>query len=149
MSTVSRTLARLAGASVVALVIASLVIVPVAAKGPKGGSGTAGSGSITGVKMIVDQNGNGAPNWADTITFTFTSTNPKPYITLNCTTASGSGYTSTHLMYWPNVFNDPGYFSLQSPSWMSGGASCTALLYGTNSSGNGTLLNSYGFSVAA
>jgi len=149
----SHTLVAVVRAGLVATLVAGLLAgTAFAAKGgggKPGGGGTSGSGSITAVRMVYDQNANGAPNWADQITFTFTSSNSKPYITLTCSTSAGMVASSSHLMYTPNIWNDPGIFSLQSPSWMGGAASCTAVLYGTTSTGGSVRLASMTFGVAA
>jgi hypothetical protein len=148
----SHTLLALVRAGLVATLIAGLVVgTAFAAKGggKPGGGGTASGGTISAVRMVYDQNANGAPNYADQITFTFSTSNTKPYITLKCSTSAGLVYSSSHLMYTPNIWNDPGIFYLTSPSWYGGAASCTAYLYGTTSSGSTVFLATYGFSVGA
>src|SRR5215212_1686351 len=81
----------------VALVVA-LAIVPaaIAAKGgggPKGGGGTSGSSSISLAPLVYDANGNGLPNWSDTVTFNFATSATQPYIHLVCS-GNGVGYDS-------------------------------------------------------
>ena len=146
----SHTLIALVRAGLIATVIVGLVASTAfaARSGKPSGGGTSG-GSITAVKMVYDQNANGAPNWNDQITFVFTTSNTKPYITAVCTPISGGGYQSSHLMYTPNIWNDPGIFGLSSPTWSGGGASCTATLYGTTSSGGSVTLGSFAFTVGA
>ena len=142
-------LALLEAALIATLVVGLVAGTAFAAKGgggKPGGGGATGGGSITGITMVYDKNTNGAPDYADQIKFTFTTSNTKPYITLLC--ANGT-YSSSHLEYWPNIWNDPGVFTLTSPSWSGGAATCTAYLYGTTSNGGSTLLTTRQFSVGA
>jgi hypothetical protein len=139
-------LRRVAGAALVAALVAGLVAGTALAKGKTGGSsGTSG----LAVVMVLDQNGNGAPNWNDHITFKFTTSNSTPQINTTCTQSGSVVYSSSHLMYTPNVFNDDGVFWLSSPAWSGGAASCTAVLKGNASNGSLTTLGSLTFSVGA
>ncbi|HEY3412773.1 MAG TPA: hypothetical protein VGM51_06915 [Armatimonadota bacterium] len=135
-----------------AAVIASLLVVLVAgtAYAGKGGKGstTGSTGGLT-VVMVTDQNGNGAPNWADWVTFTFTATATNPQVNLQCSQGGTLVYSSSHLMYWPNFWDDNGVFWLESGAWSGGAASCTAVLKGTSSRGTLLTLGSLSFSVAA
>jgi hypothetical protein len=113
----------------------AFVLVPVALAG-KGGTGKGGSGggttsggtsSITGPVMVVDLNGNGLPNWGDTVTFNISTTaTTQPYVNLVCS-GNGVGYNS-----WRGVFAgslDTNWnFVLSSGGWTSGAADCTATL---------------------
>jgi hypothetical protein len=126
--------------------LAALLAVPaaLAAKGGKPGgggkpSGTTSTGSLS-VVMVTDANGNGAPNWNDTITFAITSTSTSPYVDLSCYQGGALVYSAWAGFYesypWPGQRNMP----LYSPSWTGGAADCVAVLNG------GTTLK---FSVAA
>lgn len=108
------------------VLVLSLGLVPAAFAG-KGHQTTSGSSTITGPVMVVDNNGNGVPNWQDTVTFNMSTTaTAQPYVHLTCS-GNGVGYDS-----WKGVF--PGSldtnwnFVLASGGWSSGAADCTATL---------------------
>ena len=87
-----------------------------------------GSSTISlSLPPIVDNNGDGLPNWGDTVTFNVSTTaTTQPYVNLVCS-GNGVGYNS-----WKGVF--PGSldtnwnFVLSSGGWTSGAADCTATL---------------------
>ncbi len=112
---------------------------------PGGGTSTAGLALI----MVRDQNANGTPNWADSITFTFTTNDPTPRLNVTCTQSGVLVYSSTHLMYWPNYWDDDGVFRLESAAWTGGAATCKADLKGTSRNGRAVLLGSMNFAVGA
>lgn len=109
-----------------ALLLLSLALVPAALAG-KGKPSGGGSSSISAPVMVTDLNGNGAPNWGDTVSFDVSTTaTSQPYVNLVCS-GNGVGYNS-----WKGVF--PGSldtnwnFVLSSGGWTSGAANCTATL---------------------
>jgi len=128
-------LMALAEASLIAMLIVALVVgTALAAPGGKGGNGggkgkpgTGSTGSLTLI-MVADANGNGAPNWGDTITFQVTSTSQYPYVDVACYqggTLVYSAYAGFYPSYpWPGAQQMP----LYSPSWTGGAADCTAKL---------------------
>jgi hypothetical protein len=94
--------------------------------GPKGGGG--GTSTLT-VVMVEDRNGDGSPNWNDTITFEISTTaTTQPYVTLTCSQNGTVVYSAWAGFYpeypWPGSQLMP----LYSPSWMGGAADCTAVL---------------------
>ena len=102
-----------------------------AAKGGGGGGKHGSGGNTTGtstltVVMVDDANGNGAPNWGDTITYTVTSSSTSPFVSTKCYQGGVLVYAADAGFYesypWPGARNMP----LSSPSWTSGGASCKA-----------------------
>lgn len=115
-----------AGAGIAALVLVlSLALVPGALAGK--GKPAGGSSSISGPVMVTDGNGDGLPNWGDTVRFNFSTTaTAQPYVHLMCS-GGGIGYDS-----WKGVF--PGSldtnwnFVLSSGGWTGGAADCTASL---------------------
>jgi hypothetical protein len=133
---------------VLSLAVLALALVPAAGFAAKGGGGGAatggkpsggggghggggkpggGSGSSSLMwAMVSDANGNGSPNWGDTITFTVSTSVANPYVTLTCNQNGALVYSASAGFYpeylWPGARNMP----LSSPSWMSGAASCTA-----------------------
>jgi len=125
----------LAEASLIALLVVGLVAgSALAAPGGKGGGkgkpggGNNGSSSLTLV-MVVDQNGNGSPNWNDTITFDVqTNQTSTPYVEVTC-------YQNGTLVYsaWAGFYPDYPWpesqrMTLRSPSWTGGAADCKAVL---------------------
>ena len=126
---------RIARAAQIGALVLALALVPVAlaAKGggggKPGGSGTTGSSSLS-LAMVTDQNGNGLPNWADTVTFNVSTTaTTQPHVSLQCSQSGVLVYTTQTGYYagypWPWTQN----MGLWSGAWTSGAADCTATLY--------------------
>jgi hypothetical protein len=128
--------ALLEGALVAALVVGLAAGTTFAGRsGGGGGGGKHGGGSATGslaLVMVTDANGNGAPNYGDTITFTVTSSLSSPYVDVTCTQNGTLVYSASAGFYasfpWPGAQNMP----LSSPSWTAGAASCKAVLENTS-----------------
>jgi len=113
----------------------SLTFVPAAfaAKGgghntSGGGGGASGTSSISGPVMVNDVNGNGLPNYGDTVTFNVSTTaTTEPFVNLIC-------YQNGVLVYntWRGFFHESldtnWNFPLGSGGWTSGAADCTAKL---------------------
>ena len=113
--------------------------------GGKGGGSTGGGGSLS-YFMVIDNNGNGAPNWGDTISFNWsTSATSEPTITLVCSQNGVDVYGATAGFYdsypWPWKRN----MGLWSGLWTSGAAQCTAKLHPLGASG--TVLATQSFTV--
>jgi hypothetical protein len=107
-----------------------LVLVPaaLAAKGGGGGSTTSSTSTITGPVLVYDANGNGLPNWNDTVTFNVSTTaTTQPYVNLLCYQNGVSVYNSWR-GYFPGSLDTNWNFELSSGEWTSGAASCTANL---------------------
>ena len=118
----------LAGAALAAVALAaSLALVPAAfaSKGSKPTSG--GSSTISAPVMVVDNNGDGLPNWNDTVTFNVSTTaTAQPYVHLVCSGA-GVSYDSWR-GYFAGSLDTNWNFVLSSGGWTSGAADCTATL---------------------
>ena len=126
----------IAEASLIAMLVVGLMVgTAFAGKGGNGGGGGGhgkpGGGSTTGslvLVMVTDANGNGSPNWGDTITFNVTSTGANPFVAVTCTQggtlvySAGAGFYDSYP--WPGARNMP----LSSPSWTGGSAACNAIL---------------------
>jgi hypothetical protein len=118
---------------IVALVVV-LALAPIALAGKGGGGGKkqpsgGGSGSLSLV-MVTDANGNGAPNWGDTITWNISTTaTTEPNVSVTCSQNGTVVYGATGGFYasypWPWTTN----MTLSSQSWTGGAASCVASLY--------------------
>ena len=118
---------------VLAVAVVALAVAAPAAFAGKGGNGkpaggnNAGSTSTLALVMVDDANGNGAPNWGDTVTFSVsTSATDSPWVEVAC-------YQGGTLVYsaWAGFYDSyPGakYMPLSSPSWTSGAADCVATL---------------------
>jgi hypothetical protein len=123
---------RIAHAAQIGALVLALALVPaaLAAKGGHGGGGNSGASGSSSISLasppVYDANGNGLPNWSDTVTFNFSTTAAQPYIHLVCG-GNGVGYDS-----WKGVFSgslDTNWnFILSSGGWTSGAADCTASL---------------------
>jgi hypothetical protein len=122
-------MARKAPVARIALTAAflALALVPAALAGkgkPGGGGTTGGSAGITGPVMVVDKNGDGLPNWGDTVRFNVSTNLTQPYVNLKC-------YQNGVLVAegWRGYFSgslDTPNFGLYAGSWMGGAADCTA-----------------------
>jgi hypothetical protein len=116
-----------------------------AAKGGNGGGGgkhgnSGSSGGTVALVMVADANGNGAPNWSDTVTFNVSTTaTTQPNLDLVCRQDGVVVYGATTGYYasypWPWTQN----MLLESTAWSGGAASCTARLYAFAGSGTTTL----------
>jgi hypothetical protein len=109
------------------VLVLSLALVPGAFAGKGNKPSAGGSSSISAPVMVTDANGNGLPNWDDTVTFNISTTaTTQPFVHLVCS-GNGVGYDA-----WKGVF--PGSldtnwnFMLSSGGWTSGAANCTASL---------------------
>ena len=103
----------------------------VAVTGGKGGSKpTGGSSSTFSLVMTLDNNGDGLPNWGDSVTFDVATTaTTEPHVDLKCSQngtvvlGATSGFYDSYPWPWTQVM------TLSSTSWQGGAASCTATLY--------------------
>jgi len=110
----------------------------------KGGNSGALSGSGTiALKMVIDNNGNGAPNWNDWITFDVATTaTDRPWVKVEC-----PGYMNSAGFFAAYAWNP--YFDLASTAWTGGSATCKATLYKYGNNGKVTNLSSMTFYVGA
>lgn len=146
-SVLNHSVQAIAEGSLIALLIVGL-LAGTALAAPKGGGkpGGSGGGSLA-VSMVVDANGNGAPDHGDTITFTLTTSAARPFVSVNC-------YQGTSYVYAASV----GYFAdypwskdfiLSASSWTGGAADCTATLYTSRDGIRTTTLATLAFAVGA
>jgi hypothetical protein len=118
--------------------------------GKPGGGGhgkpgsTGGGGTITLVTPpVIDNNGDNAPNWHDTVRFTVSTSTAAPYVNLYCY-QNGNFVAGGSEGYFPGALDD-GNFGLYGGSWTEGAANCTAKLVNSN----GLVLGSTSFDVGA
>ena len=99
--------------------------------GKKGGGGTqttGGSGTLSLV-MWFDNNGDGQPNWNDTVTWTFTpGLTDTPTVNLTCYQNNVAVYGYAGDFSANSAFPWTQYMRLYSASWQGGAADCTAVL---------------------
>jgi len=140
---------RLSGIFAAAAVICAVSASPGMAAKAAGGSRGGGDTSSLKLTVVYDANGDGSPNYSDSVTFIVsTGATTEPYVSLNC-------YQNGTLVYGAMAGFFAGYpwpesqtFPLSSPSWTGGAASCTATLYYFNGRKNITL-KTLNVSVAA
>ena len=119
--------------------------------GKPGGGGHGGGGTTTGSgtislhsPLVVDNNGNGAPNWSDVVTFDISTTaTATPYVHLICS-QGGTVVAQGWAGYFDGALGGRN-FGLASPSWSSGAASCKANV----ETATGSVLGTTSFSVGA
>jgi len=97
-------------------------------KKPGGGGTTGGTGTLSMV-FVNDVNGNGLPNWGDTITWNVqTTSTDTPTVSVQCSQNGVAVYGTSAGFYasypWPWTVN----MTLSSTAWSGGAADCTATL---------------------
>ena len=137
--------------AVVALV--ALIVLPAAfagkgGNGPSGGGGggkPSGGGGSLSLVMVVDNTGNDAPDYGDTVTFNVTTGAERPYVSVHCYQGGSLVYAASAGFYadYPWSTN----FGLRTTTWTSGGADCTAKLYTTKDGSRITTLATLNFVV--
>jgi hypothetical protein len=101
---------------------------PASSGGHKGGGGTTGGGTIALAPLVVDNNGNGTPNYTDVVTFNISTTaTTTPYVNLVCS-QNGVVVASGWRGYWAGSLDTSWNFGLESGAWPGGAADCTAYL---------------------
>ena len=106
---------------VFALVGAFALWVSFAAPKPKSGSVTI---SLQ-LPPAVDRNGDGLPNWSDSVNFTVSTNADQTYVDLQCF-QNGVLVAEGWHGFWPGALDYGWNFGLDSPVWKSGAADCTA-----------------------
>jgi len=98
--------------------------------------------------MVVDQNGNGSPNWNDQISFNVSTTaTDRPWVLLNC--YQGGAWVSTATAGFFPAYAWAPNFTLSSGAWTGGAGNCTASLYMNTSHGRTSTLKTLSFTVDA
>ena len=155
LPTIHRGRRVLAGVAAAALLTVGIASAPAfAAKGggsgkPTGGS-TSGSSLTLATPLVNDLNGDGLPNWGDTVTFNVSTTaTTAPYVDLTCSQSGTLVYSATSGFFdgylWPWTKD----MTLSSQSWTGGGADCTATLYYYGSRGKRVVLSTLAFRANA
>jgi hypothetical protein len=128
--------AVLEGALIAALGVALIAGSALAAKPTSGGGGggkhggggtTGGTGTISLAAIVVDNNGDGLPNWSDFVAFNVSTTaTTEPWVNLVC---SQNGVVVAN--GWDGYFDASitgTKFGLYSSAWTGGAADCVAYL---------------------
>ena len=151
---------------ILSLAVLALALVPAAGLAAKGGGGSATGGKPGGggggkpgggstgtssislsYPLVYDANGNGAPNWHDTVKFNVsTTTTTQPYVELECF-QNGVLVAAGSRGYFDGSLDTPN-FGLYGGGWMSGAADCTAYVSMSTSKGMQRLAST-GFHVDA
>jgi hypothetical protein len=94
-----------------------------------GGKGGGSNGSISLV-LSTDVNGDGLPNWGDTVTYSVSTTaTSAPSVKTVCTQNGSVVLHSESSFYAGNPFAYTNYVPLKSDVWTSGAADCTATMF--------------------
>jgi hypothetical protein len=138
--------------AIIAVLMAITMLPAFAAKGSggasgtkgKGHTGTTGGGTISLAPLVNDSNGDGLPNWGDTVTFDISQTaTDQPWVKLEC--KQGGKMVAQG---WGGYFDGSlggRDFELDSPTWTGGAADCLAYLQ----TPQGSVLASTSFHVNA
>jgi hypothetical protein len=134
-------------ALVAGLAAATCLALAPAVSAAKGGGPPNTSASSLALVMIKDKNGNGLPNWGDTVTFDVSTTAFKPSVLLEC---SQNGYEVSRQQagFFPGYMFSKEY-ALRSSYWTGGAADCTATLFEAARNGRQTTLATLSFHVEA
>ena len=102
---------------------------------------TTGGGTIAlSLPPVTDVNGDGLPNYKDSVRFTVSTTvTTQPWVHLVCS-QNGAIVAQGTEGYFAGALDD-GNFGLYSPNWASGGADCVAYLQQYSAKGKTTWVN--------
>jgi hypothetical protein len=95
--------------------------------GNTGGGTTSGGGTISLAPIVYDYNGNGLPNFGDTVTFNISTAATQPYVNLYCY-QSGALVAQGSNGFFDGALNTTRNYGLYSGRWTGGAADCTAYL---------------------
>jgi hypothetical protein len=130
-SVISHSTQAIAEGALIAILVVGLLAGTAFAGGRGGGGGKpggGGGGTIALAPLVVDNNGDGAPNYTDVVTFDISTTaTTTPYVNLVCS-QNGSVVASGWRGYWAGSLDTSWNFGLESGAWPGGAADCTAYL---------------------
>jgi hypothetical protein len=120
---------RIARTAQIGALVLALVLVPaaLAAKGHGGGGTSGGTGTGGGtISLVLLNSTDGLPHVGQKVTFNVSTTaTSEPWVTLDCYQGGSLVYKASNGIF-PASLNQ--VFALQSNSWTSGAADCTAWL---------------------
>jgi hypothetical protein len=123
---------RIAHAAQIGALVLVLILVPVAFAAKGGGNGGKNTGSSISIAtpLVYDANGDGLPNWGDTIRFNVSTTvTTEPFVELDCSQngvvvyGANTGYFDSYSWPWTQNMN------LASQMWTGGDADCVASVF--------------------
>jgi hypothetical protein len=118
------------GALVAAVaIVVSLALVPAALAGKpsSGGGGSGTGGGKLALVMVKDANGDGAPNYGDTVTFSVSTTSTSmPYVTVDCYQGGTLVYQASNGIF--SISLNQMFVLGGTTAWQGGAANCTAYL---------------------
>jgi hypothetical protein len=130
----THSLMALAEASLIALLVVGLIAGTAFAGrggGGKGGGGKpaggAHSGTIWLAPLVVDNNANGLPNRGDVVTFGISTSDPAPFVQLDCY-QGGTLVLMGRKGFFDGSLDSNWNFGLASGAWESGSVDCTGSL---------------------
>lgn len=142
-SVLSHALQALAEGALISLLVVGLVAgAALAARGGGSGKPSAGGGTISLVVLDAD----GIANHGDTVTFDISTTNSRPFVSLNCYQGSDWVYAASAGFFAGYPWSQD--FILEASSWPSGAANCSARLYSSKDGIRTTTLATMTFDVA-
>jgi hypothetical protein len=117
------------GALISLLVVGLMAGTAFAGKGGGAHTKPGGSTGSIAVTMVVDNNGNGAPNWGDRITYDVSKVGVQnPFITTTCV-QNGVHVLTTYAGFYPGyLWPGAQTITLSEELWTGGAASCTAVV---------------------
>ena len=137
----------IAEGSLIALLIVGLMAGTAFAGKGGGGKPSGGSGGSLAVSMVVDANGNGAPNHAETITFNVATSADRPFVSVNCYQGAAWVYAASVGFFADYPWSKD--FILSASSWTGGASDCTARLYTSRDGIRTTTLATLAFAVGS
>ncbi len=143
-SVLSHAVQALAEGALISLLVVGLIAgTALAARGGGSAKPSAGGG---GTISLVVLDADGIANHGNTVTFNISTTNTRPFVSLNCYQGSAWVYAAS-----AGYFDDYPWsqdFILAASSWPSGAANCTARLYSSKDGIRTTTLATMNFDVA-
>jgi len=109
-----------------------------------GGGGTTGGASLA---LVLVNSPDTVANYGETVTFAVTTTNTRPYVSVNCYQGGAWVYAASAGFFADYPWSQD--FILAASSWPGGGANCTATLYTTTDGIRTTTLATLDFAVSA
>jgi len=113
-------------------------------KKPGGGGTTGGSSSLS---LVLVNSADTVANYGETVTFTVTTTNTRPYVSVNCYQGGAWVYAASAGFFADYPWSKD--FILAASSWPGGAANCTATLYTTTDGIRTTTIATLNFPVYA
>jgi hypothetical protein len=114
------------------VLVLSLGLVPAAFAGKGGNKPSGGGGGSSSLSLVLstDLNGNGVPNWDDTITYDVSTTvTSGPQVSTQCYQNGVLVLNGNAAFYDGNPFAYMDLVKLATGAWTGGAADCTAKMY--------------------